>query len=66
MAVKLLGLNGVPEAGLEFNVVEEERAARELAEKRRLKRKAWAANSAGQPSRSKVSCRHQPNVGQSP
>lgn len=34
VAVKVLGLNGVPEAGIEFSVVESERTARELAEKR--------------------------------
>ncbi len=34
VAVKLLGLNGVPEAGLEFTVVENEKAARDLAEER--------------------------------
>jgi translation initiation factor IF-2 len=34
VAVKVLGLNGVPDAGLEFSVVEDEKAARELAEKR--------------------------------
>ena len=34
VAVKVLGLNGVPDAGLEFSVVEDERAARELAEQR--------------------------------
>src|SRR5690606_34278929 len=34
VAVKVLGLNGVPEAGLEFTVVENERTARELAEER--------------------------------
>ncbi|MDE3067547.1 MAG: translation initiation factor IF-2 [Verrucomicrobiota bacterium] len=34
VAVKVLGLNGVPEAGLEFSVVEDERAAREVAEQR--------------------------------
>jgi translation initiation factor IF-2 len=34
VAVKVLGLNGVPDAGQEFNVVEDERAARELAERR--------------------------------
>jgi translation initiation factor IF-2 len=34
VAVRVLGLNGVPEAGLEFSVVEDERAARELAEQR--------------------------------
>jgi len=33
-AVKLLGLNGVPEAGDEFNAVDNEKAARELAEER--------------------------------
>jgi len=34
VAVKVLGLNGVPDAGIEFSVVEDERAARELAEQR--------------------------------
>ena len=34
VAVRVLGLNGVPEAGLEFSVVEDEKAARELAEER--------------------------------
>jgi len=34
VAVKILGLNGVPDAGIEFSVVEDERAARELAEQR--------------------------------
>ena len=34
VAVKVLGLNGVPEAGLEFSVMENDRAARELAESR--------------------------------
>ena len=34
VAVKVLGLNGVPEAGLEFTVMENDRAARELAENR--------------------------------
>jgi translation initiation factor IF-2 len=34
VAVKLLGLNGVPEAGLEFSAVENEKAARALAEER--------------------------------
>ena len=34
VAVKVLGLNGVPDAGLEFSVVEDEKAARELAEQR--------------------------------
>jgi translation initiation factor IF-2 len=35
VAVKMLGLNGVPEAGLEFSAVENEKAARDLAERRR-------------------------------
>ncbi len=34
VAVKVLGLNGVPDAGLEFSVVENERAARDEAETR--------------------------------
>ena len=34
VAVKILGLNGVPEAGLEFSVLEDEKAARELADQR--------------------------------
>lgn len=34
VAVKVLGLNGVPEAGLEFSVVENEKDARALAEDR--------------------------------
>jgi translation initiation factor IF-2 len=33
-AVKVLGLNGVPEAGMEFSVVENERDARDLCETR--------------------------------
>jgi translation initiation factor IF-2 len=36
VAVKLLGMNGVPEAGLEFSAVENEKAARDLAEERAL------------------------------
>jgi len=40
VAVKVLGLNGVPDAGLEFSVVQDERAARDLAEQRRLEAKA--------------------------
>ncbi len=40
VAVKVLGLNGVPDAGLEFSVVEDEKAARELAEQRGLETKA--------------------------
>jgi translation initiation factor IF-2 len=34
VAVKLLGLSGVPEAGIEFSVVEDEKSARMLAEQR--------------------------------
>ena len=40
VAVKVLGLNGVPEAGLEFSVVEDEKAARDLAEQRTMDAKA--------------------------
>ncbi len=40
VAVKVLGLNGVPEAGLEFSVVEDEKAARELAETREQEARA--------------------------
>ncbi len=49
VAVKLLGLNGVPEAGLEFSVVENEREARDLAEKRGMEARAL-----GQEARAKV------------
>ncbi|HKI69713.1 MAG TPA: translation initiation factor IF-2, partial [Verrucomicrobiae bacterium] len=42
VAVKVLGLNGVPEAGLEFSVVEDERKARGLAEERALEAKTQA------------------------
>ncbi|MGZ5568816.1 MAG: translation initiation factor IF-2, partial [Limisphaerales bacterium] len=34
VAVKVLGLNGVPEAGVEFSVLEDEKAAREMGENR--------------------------------
>ena len=34
VAVKVLGLNGIPEAGLEFSVFEDEKAARVLCEQR--------------------------------
>jgi len=37
VAVRVLGLNGVPDAGLEFSVVEDEKAARDKAEQRFLK-----------------------------
>jgi translation initiation factor IF-2 len=40
VAVKVLGLNGVPEAGLEFSVVEDEKAARELGGQRAMEAKA--------------------------
>jgi translation initiation factor IF-2 len=40
VAVKLLGLNGVPEAGLEFSVVEDEKEARAEAEKRSFEARA--------------------------
>ncbi|HWD17822.1 MAG TPA: translation initiation factor IF-2 [Verrucomicrobiae bacterium] len=36
VAVKILGLNGVPEAGLEFSVLEDERTARDLGEQRAM------------------------------
>jgi translation initiation factor IF-2 len=36
VAVKVLGLNGVPDAGAEFTVVDDERTARDLAEERRM------------------------------
>lgn len=49
VAVRVLGLNGVPEAGSEFNVVENEKSARELAEQRQEEAKA-----AGLEARSKV------------
>ena len=42
VAVKVLGLNGVPEAGLEFSVLEDEKAARELAEQRTQEARAEA------------------------
>jgi len=40
VAVKVLGLNGVPEAGLEFSVLEDEKAARDLAEQRTMEARA--------------------------
>jgi translation initiation factor IF-2 len=49
VAVKLLGLNGVPEAGLEFNVVEDEKQVREIAEQREMEARAL-----GQEARAKV------------
>ncbi|MDB6124167.1 MAG: infB, partial [Pedosphaera sp.] len=49
VAVRLLGLNGVPEAGLEFRVVESEKEAREISEKRTMEARAL-----GQEARTKV------------
>ena len=46
VAVKVLGLNGVPEAGLEFSVVEDEKAARDLAEQRMMEAKALGLEAA--------------------
>ena len=43
VAVRVLGLNGVPVAGLEFVVVDNERAARDIAEERALADKAAEA-----------------------
>jgi translation initiation factor IF-2 len=40
VAVKVLGLNGVPDAGLEFSAVEDEKDARELAEQRAFELKS--------------------------
>ncbi len=40
VAVKMLGLNGVPEAGVEFAVVENEKTARSIAEERAIANKA--------------------------
>jgi translation initiation factor IF-2 len=45
VAVKVLGLNGVPEAGLEFSVVEDEKAARDLAEQRAQEARALGQES---------------------
>lgn len=42
VAVKMLGLNGVPEAGSEFNVMKDEKAARALAEQRQMEARAQA------------------------
>ena len=49
VAVSVLGLNGVPEAGWEFSCVDDEKAARALAEERE-----FAAKSEDLESRSKV------------
>src|SRR5439155_27040937 len=42
VAVKVLGLNGIPEAGTEFSILETDRAARELAETRSEEARALA------------------------
>ena len=47
VAVKLLGLNGVPEAGLEFSAVEDEKTARAIAEQRAQEAKLVAAETRG-------------------
>jgi translation initiation factor IF-2 len=39
VAVRVLGLNGVPEAGIEFSVVDNEKTAREIGEKRAMESK---------------------------
>jgi translation initiation factor IF-2 len=49
VAVRILGLNGVPEAGLEFSVLEDEKTARDLAEQR-----AEVARSVSTEARAKV------------
>jgi len=46
VAVRILGLNGVPEAGLEFSVVQDEKAARDLAEQRAQEAKALGQEAA--------------------
>jgi translation initiation factor IF-2 len=47
MAVSVLGLNGVPEAGWEFSSVDDEKAARALAEEREMEAKSqdWESHS---------------------
>ena len=47
VAVKILGLNGVPDAGLEFTVCENERAARDLATERAQASRAESLESKG-------------------
>jgi translation initiation factor IF-2 len=42
VAVKVLGMNGVPEAGLEFSVLDNEKASRDLAEQRREEAKVMS------------------------
>ena len=43
-AVKILGLNGVPEAGAEFNIVPNEKEARNISEERVLKERDESAD----------------------
>jgi len=50
VAVRVLGLNGVPEAGSEFSAVDNEKAARDLAEERTLERKKSSLDG-GRPQR---------------
>ena len=45
VAVKVLGLNGVPDAGAEFTVVDDERSARDLADERRMADRAESLES---------------------
>jgi translation initiation factor IF-2 len=45
VAVKVLGLNGVPDAGAEFTVVDDERSARDLAEERHMTDRAESLES---------------------
>ncbi len=47
VAVKVLGLNGVPEAGIEFTILENEKAAREEAERREMQARKEGHESAG-------------------
>jgi translation initiation factor IF-2 len=47
VAVKVLGLNGVPEAGLEFSVVKNEKEAREEAERREQQARKEGQEAAG-------------------
>jgi len=47
VAVKVLGLNGVPDAGLEFMVLEDEKSAREMAEQRAAKARDQANETRG-------------------
>ncbi|MBM3900843.1 MAG: translation initiation factor IF-2 [Verrucomicrobia bacterium] len=50
VAMRVLGLNGVPEAGSEFSAVDNEKAARDLAEERTLERKKSSLDG-GRPQR---------------